>query len=265
MAVGMLALAWAAAADRKERAVDLTLNLRSRVESAPGSDQWKEVTGRQEFPARETAILICDMWDRHWCRSATRRCDAIAHRMAPVIEVARARGVQIIHSPSDCMEFYQDTPQRRRMIDAPHAEPPAPRQIEEPPLPIDDSDGGCDDEPQDKVYKAWTRQHPAIRIAEEDGISDSGAEVYNFLRQLGIKNLLIMGVHTNMCVLGRSFAIRQMTRWGIQCVLVRDLTDTMYNPRMRPFVSHEQGTELVVEHIERYWCPSVLSEDLVKR
>jgi nicotinamidase-related amidase len=265
MAVGVLALAWAAAADRKESAVELKLNLRSRVETAPGSGQWKEVIRRQEFPPRETAILICDMWDRHWCRSATRRCDAIALRMAPVIEAARARGVQIIHSPSDCMEFYQDTPQRRRMIDAPHAEPPAPRQFEEPPLPIDDSDGGCDDEPQDEAHKAWTRQHPAIRIAEEDGISDSGAEVYNFLRQRSIKNLLIMGVHTNMCVLGRSFAIRQMTRWGIQCVLVRDLTDTMYNPRMRPFVSHEQGTELVVEHIERYWCPSVLSEDLVKR
>src|SRR5260370_1029651 len=116
---------------------------------------------------------------------------------------------------------------------------------------------------------AWQRPvergQPAARApCAGDGISASGAEVYNCLRQRGIKNLLIMGVHTNMCVLGRSFAIRQMTRWGIQCVLVRDLTDTMYNPRMRPFVSHEEGTELVIEHIERYWCPSVLSEDLTK-
>jgi nicotinamidase-related amidase len=257
-------LAGAVSAGRKEHTVTLKLNLRSQVETPAGSGQWKEATQAREFPARETAILICDMWDQHWCRSATQRCDAIAHKMAPVIEAARARGVQIIHSPSDCMEFYKETPQRRRMIDAPHVDPPAPRQIDEPPLPIDDSDSGCDDEPQDRVYKAWTRQHPALRIAEEDGISDNGAEVYNFLHQRGIKNLLIMGVHTNMCVLGRSFAIRQMTRWGIQCVLVRDLTDTMYNPRMRPFVSHEEGTELVIEHIERYWCPSVLSADLTK-
>jgi site-specific DNA recombinase len=69
--------------------------------------------------------------------------------------------------------------------------------------------------------------------------------------------------HMNMCVLGRSFAIRQMTRWAIQCVLVRDLTDTMYNPRMRPFVSHDEGTALVVEHIERHWCPTTLSEEIV--
>jgi hypothetical protein len=54
-----------------------------------------------------------------------------------------------------------------------------------------------------------------------------------------------------------------MTRWGIQCILARDLTDTMYNPKMRPFVSHDKGTDLVVEHIEKFWCPSVLSSELV--
>lgn len=242
--------------------MNLQLHLRSREETPLGSGQWKEVTRMQELPARETAILICDMWDQHWCRSASRRCDEIAQRMAPVIEAARARGITIIHAPSDCMEFYQDTPQRRRMIEVPYVEPPPPRQIHEPPLPIDDSDSGCDDEPQDRVYKAWTRQHPALRIAEEDYISDDGREVYSLLRQKGIGTLLIMGVHTNMCVLGRSFGIRQTVRKGLRCALVRDLTDTMYNPRMRPFVSHEEGTELVVQHIERYWCPSVLSQDL---
>jgi hypothetical protein len=73
-----------------------------------------------------------------------------------------------------------------------------------------------------------------------------------------------MGVHTNMCVLGRSFGIRQMVRLGKNVVLVRDLTDAMYDPRQPPFVSHTRGTEMVIEHIEKYWCPSVLSEDLTK-
>ena len=73
-----------------------------------------------------------------------------------------------------------------------------------------------------------------------------------------------MGVHTNMCVLNRSFAIRQMTKWGMRCVLVRDLTDSMYDPNDRPFVSHDRGTELVIEHIEKYWAPSVTSEELMR-
>jgi nicotinamidase-related amidase len=91
-----------------------------------------------------------------------------------------------------------------------------------------------------------------------------GKEIYSFLVQRGIKNLLIMGVHANMCILGRSFAIKQMTKWGIRCVLVRDLTDAMYDPKDRPYVSHAQGTELVIEYIEAYWCPSTLSSVLAR-
>src|SRR5262249_41186214 len=112
-------------------------------------------------------------------------------------------------------------------------------------------------------YDAWTRQHAAISITEPDGISDDGTEVYNFLRQEGIKNLVLMGVHTNMCVLGRTFAIREMTRSGVPCILVRDLTDTMYDPNDAPYVPHERGTELVVEHIEKYWAPSITSQELM--
>ena len=158
------------------------------------------------------------------------------------------------------MDFYKDALQRKRMIDIPAVIPPPGLALTDPPLPIDDSAGGCDT--PDKFYKAWTREHSALRIAEEDVISDRGAEVYTFLRQRGIKNLLVMGVHTNMCVLRRSFAIRQMVNWGIRCILVRDLTDAMYNPAERPFVSHDAGTELVVQHIEKYWSPSTLSTDL---
>ena len=83
------------------------------------------------------------------------------------------------------------------------------------------------------------------------------------MKQRGIKNVIVMGVHTNMCVLGRPFSIRRMVYQGQNVVLMRDLTDTMYNPRMRPFVSHFRGTGLVIEHIEKYWCPTVTSADFV--
>ena len=81
---------------------------------------------------------------------------------------------------------------------------------------------------------------------------------------LFISNVVLMGVHMNMCVLGRPFGIRQMVRLGKNVVLARDLTDAMYDPRQPPYVSHARGTELVVEHIERYWCPSILGADLTR-
>ena len=52
---------------------------------------------------------------------------------------------------------------------------------------------------------------------------------------------------------------------GMNVVLARDLTDATYDPRKRPWVSHVRGTELVVEHVETYWCPSIDSSDLVDR
>jgi nicotinamidase-related amidase len=255
----------------EERANEAAISLPVRREVRGEGDKFLEKTAVREFGPRETAILICDTWNDHWCKSATRRCDALARKMAPLVEQARSRGVHVIHAPSDTLDFYRDHPARRRAQTAAQAKPPVPiekwcslDEKREGQLPIDDSDNGCDCQPQCPTGSPWTRQHAAIRIDDADVISDNGQEVYNYLTEHGVKNIIYVGVHTNMCVLGRSFGIRQMSKLGFNTVLVRDLTDTMYNPRMRPFVDHASGTELVVKHIERNWCPSTLSAALAE-
>jgi hypothetical protein len=55
-----------------------------------------------------------------------------------------------------------------------------------------------------------------------------------------------------------------MVKWDVNTALIRDLTDTMYNPAMRPYVDHEEGTRLVVDFIEKFWCPSVEGSDLLE-
>ena len=217
----------------------LRLKLRTRVEPFKGAGEFAEADFSEEFSVAETAIVICDVWDRHWCAGSSVRCDAIARKMAPVVAAARAKGVQILHAPSDCMDFYAGTPQRLRVQLAPKVTAPPLLPIDCPALPIDDSEGGCDT--GESTYLAWTRQHPAIDIGEFDGVSDDGDEVYGFFKQQGIKNVIVMGVHTNMCVLNRGFAIKRMTRLGMRCVLVRDLTDTMYDPKARPVRAPRRG------------------------
>ena len=239
----------------------LRLSLRTQVQPFKGSDAWEEIVLARDIPARETAILICDMWDRHWCLKASARCDALAMKMVPVLKTAALPGGCRSSMPRPSAWSSTRTRPARRILETPRVTPPAPLALTDPPLPVDDSDGGCDDDPPAKTYKAWTRENAAIPIADEDVISDNGPEIYSFLRQRGIKNLILMGVHTNMCICNRSFGIKQMTRWGIRCILVRDLTDAMFNPKMKPFVSHEEGTELVIRHIEKYWCPSIESCD----
>src|SRR2546425_12042829 len=116
----------------------IKLKLRTRVETFKGSGMWDEVTLMKEVPVAEVAIIICDMWDKHWCEGATERCGALADKMSPVIKAARAKGIQIIHAPSETMNFYKDTPQHRRVMLAPAIELLKPLALSDPPLPIDD-------------------------------------------------------------------------------------------------------------------------------
>ena len=244
----------------------LTVTLRSRTQPFKGSEDWSEVALTTTVKPEETALVLCDIWDKHWCESATKRCDVIAKRAAEVAKSMRAKGVFVVHCPSDTMDYYKGTMARKRMQDFTRVEFPKSLNIPDPPLPIDDKDGGCDDATESKMYRAWSRQHPAIEIDEAvDGVSDNGQEVYNALRAKGVKTLFVMGVHTNMCVLHRGFAIKQMTRAGLKCVLIRDVTDSMYNPKSKPNVTHDEGTQLVIQHIEKFWCPTCLSAELMKK
>lgn len=250
----------------------LQLNLRSRAKAA-GTVAERKVN----WEPKKTALIICDMWDDHWCKSAARRVGEMAGPLNDVVKVARDRGVFIIHAPSTCTGFYDATPQRQRARAARFSKTPVPLATSErwgtawcwtdprheAVLPIDDSDMGCDCQPAKcPIRTPWTRQIRTIDIAEGDAITDNGQETWNLLAERGIDNVILCGVHLNMCVLGRPFAIRQMVKLGKNVALMRDLTDTMYNPERPPGVSHFAGTDLVIEHVERYWCPSFISTDI---
>ncbi|MEJ7605482.1 MAG: hypothetical protein WKF37_04275 [Bryobacteraceae bacterium] len=70
----------------------LRLQLRSRVEAVKGINQWKEVAFERSLKAEQTTIVICDMWDKHWCRGATERVNKLVVKINPVLEAARRRG-----------------------------------------------------------------------------------------------------------------------------------------------------------------------------
>lgn len=229
------------------------------------------------WEASKTAFIICDMWDDHWCKGAARRVGELAGPMNRMIAKARQQGAFIIHAPSTCTGFYKDSPARKRAQQAPFAKSPAPLSEQdrwgtkwcwpdparEPDLPIDDSDMGCDCADKCTIREAWTRQIATIDIDPAvDAITDDGQETVNLLASRKIEHVVLLGVHLNMCVLGRPFAIRQMVHQGRDVALVRDMTDTMYNHEKHPRVDHFTGTDLVVGHIEKHWCPSFESTDI---
>jgi nicotinamidase-related amidase len=249
----------------------IKLEARSRLELPQGSGRYQVVTEIAEWEPAKTAIIICDMWDKHWCSSATARVAQMALAINGFIKAARKKGILIVHAPSDCMRYYMKYPARTRAKSAPRATN-LPRGMKKENrwidkkekaagLPIDDSDGGCDT--QDSTWRfsrrVWTKQIETIEIFDQDMISDKGNEIWNVFEERGIENVLLVGVHTNMCVLRRTFGLRNWAKYGKNIMLVRDLTDSMYNPEKPPYVDHFTGTDLVVEHIEKYICPSTIS------
>ena len=223
------------------------LHMRTHVRPFRGSDSWVEAHFEQTIVNARTAIIITDMWDKHWCAGATERVKQIALKMEPALNEARRAGFLIIHAPSETMDFYAKAPGRLLAQNAPRSVPPPPLQLDEGPLPIDDGDEGCDT-PGDKPHKAWTREIETLTVAPGDVISDRGEEIYNVFQQRHIDTVLYMGVHANMCILNRNFGIRQMSKWGLRCILVRDLTD---KPKKAPCL--QRGDEFgIVESSRRF-------------
>lgn len=262
----------------------LELSLRSRE---PLDEQRFAVNyNAEQWNPAETAVIVCDMWDAHHCLNAVRREQELVGRANQFLHSMRDRGALIIHAPSDCMGPYENHPGRERARSAPAANN-LPAEIatwcysipeeEAGVYPLDQSDGGEDDDLAEHAKwheqlaslgvnpKApWKSQIGAIDIDESlDAISDQGVEIWNLLESRKIKNVMLIGVHTNMCVLGRPFGLRRMSENGKNVVLVRDLTDTMYNPQRWPYVNHFAGTDRIVEHIEKFVCPTITSDQVL--
>jgi nicotinamidase-related amidase len=257
-------------AQRKNDVVQkIKMSLQKRVPSDIEPGSYMIVNEIQEWNTKETAIIICDMWNVHWCKGATERVGELAPFMNSVVSTAREKGVLIVHAPSSCMPHYEKHPARKlaqkyntknnRAFIGKADELPSEKGAV---WPIDQADGGCDCATECKQGSFWTRQIDVIEIKDGDAITDSGVEVAGLFKAKGIKNVILMGVHENMCVINRPFALRSMVRLGMNAVVMRDLTDTMYDSKELPVVSHFTGNSLMTEYIEKYIAPSVVSSDL---
>ena len=268
------------------RAQELDLQLRDQHPVSAGAEQFYRQVRNETWQPAQTAVIVCDMWDAHHCVNAVRRGAELAPRIDSFVRAMRNRGTTIIHAPSSCMEHYTQHPARLRAEATPLVES-LPADIENwcdqipseeaAAYPLDQSAGGEDDDPNEHRLWAlrlkangrnpqtpWQSQTAAITIdPKQDYVSDRGPEIWSILAQRGITNVVLVGVHTNMCVLGRPFGLRRLAMGGKNVVLARDLTDTMFDPGAWPFANHFTGTDLIVNHIERYVCPTISSEQVL--
>jgi nicotinamidase-related amidase len=246
--------------------------LRRQVPSVAGTPEiWQPQTETTSLDMNKTAVVVIDVWDRHWCVSATRGVAALVPGLNRFLRAARLLQVPVIFAPSDVVDFYQDYPQRQAVLAVSPVPLPEPRPFD-PPLPPWGVTGGCECGPDRpcSYTMAWTRQHPDLEIYPQDLIvnCNDSRELVAVCRQRGLTHLVYCGVHANMCVsYTRSSSIRQGIRLGFDCLLVRDLTAAItgngFDPDRNlpdPTLTPAIGTQRVLRHLERYFCPTIESQ-----
>jgi hypothetical protein len=113
IAIFPLMLSACATLNKDTKAVPpLRISLQQRLPSNLEQVETQCIASLQSWKASETAIIVCDMWDKHWCDISTARFAELAVALNPVLEAARAKGVKIVHAPSACMDYYKDYPGR---------------------------------------------------------------------------------------------------------------------------------------------------------
>ncbi|MDR1584250.1 MAG: isochorismatase family protein [Prevotellaceae bacterium] len=213
----------------------------------------------------KTAVIIVDMWNFHWCMTATERVSAMTPRMNRVLSIARKLGMKVIWNPSDVVTAYSGYPQYENAVAVQHQK--APQTREAIAVKFTAPHGRCMCGPGIHCHGnyGWDAMHPDLVVEDNDLISSSTDEIYSLLVERGITTVIYMGVHTNMCVFGKPGAMSSMWRAGFDCILARDLNDayTTYEPEKG--YTPDAGTTEIDENLQKAGVPNVnMGEDFKK-
>lgn len=240
------------------RGAEIELTLQSR-DPATG----KVILTTERVDPRHVGVIAVDVWNFHWCKTATMRVDAIVPRMNKALDAARELGMTVMLCPSDVVDNYVGYPQREAVFALPIVPVPSVMNVSCPPVP--DAGGCACGRERCAVNYGWDGMHPALRIGEADLMPDTQAEVYAVCKKFGLTHLIYVGFHTQVCLLGKSMGLKAMKSAGLRCVLARDMTDAHpgYDPA-RSFTP-DLNTEQVVEHFEKHLASTIhFQQELAK-
>ncbi len=241
------------------------------------TQQWRDSSDRilyrtETYKGRDMAIIVMDIWDKHWCSSITQKLEALIPGLNKTLEAARELGIQVIFAPSEVVSFYDSYPQRQKIKNLTKIPLLEVNKIAPVPLPWGKT-GGCECGPgiPCREDKTWTRQHPSLNIEENDLISGSAEEINAFCKINGIKTLLFSGIASNMCVTWtRSFSVISMMKYGYETLVIRDLVEAItgngYDPDRKikdSTFTPKKGSDSTLVHIEKYICPTITANQLL--
>jgi len=224
-----------------------------------------------EWSQNETAVIVVDLWDNHWCRSTLEQIRELVPRVEKFLTVVRNSGVLVIHAPTNVHDFYRRYLQRKRVIDMKETylkdkkikKVPSRkhyRPSESQPLYMG-KENGCLDVPTPAHKLVWKRQATGITIAKDDLIlRNDRQELLGIVRSKKLTNLIYVGVAANSCILKRAIGLISMSEAGFgrnNLAICRDLTEVQYNPKQPPFVTSIEALNLQISFIEKLYASSL--------
>ncbi len=256
--LGLLLLAATSdAASPGEQSPPLAFTLQTR-----GAD-GAIATHVESLDPRRTGVVVVDPWNFHWCKTATMRVDALIPRINGSLQACRELGMTVMLCPSDVVDNYVGWPQREIVLAMPLRPEPALHALDCPSPP---DGGGCAcGHDRCVVNYGWDGMHPDLIIGADDLIPDTLQEVWTICQDRQLTHLIYVGVHTQVCLLGKPMGLRNLKSAGMQCILARDLTDAHpgYDPA-RGFTPDAHTAE-VVAHFERYLAPTIMMSDELEK
>ncbi|WP_343209819.1 jacalin-like lectin [Anaerolentibacter hominis] len=228
----------------------------------------------EQIDGSKVGVIVSDMWDRHWCRGATRRVNELAGPMNRVLIKLRELGASIAFCPSRVAgSYYGESPARMRTLGYPAGRPREVRDLSGIPAVtelIDPYRVQCDCSPKCEMGRVWVRQHEALFIdQDQDFICDDSREgdaefcILNAFLAKGITHVIVMGVHTNMCVIHRNFGMRELYRAGFTPIVMRDMTDCMIPREEKPYHDHFTALDDTISYIETWLGGSITSDQIL--
>lgn len=217
------------------------------------------------LPTSQAAIVVVDVWDRHYLRDTQARAEVIIREnLAPLLDACRQAGLLVIHAPSPPQATQHPNwkplaaagPARSTADDWPppafrgksgeyraYARPAEPR------------------EPELAKLRAGLQIHPLVQPQGDEPVVATGAELHALCRERGIMFLFYVGFNTNACILVRDYGTLAMSQRGYEVILVRDCTTGMESRETQPELAQTNGAVLLLEMFGQY---STTSGELIK-
>ncbi|MSS72808.1 MAG: isochorismatase family protein [Candidatus Latescibacteria bacterium] len=216
------------------------------------------------IPLHQTALVLVDVWDRHYLKDTEARGEAVIHeKILPLIAACRKAGMQLIHAPSP--------PQAKAhpaWVRLASEEEMSPKRDTWPPSEFRGKSGD---------FKSYARPveprapelvklredlalHPKVQPERDEAVIATGEELHRYCKQKGILFLFFLGFNTNACILWRDYGTMEMSRRGYEILILRDCGTGMESFETQDTLGQTRGAILFLEMFGQY---SLTSEDLI--